>query len=601
MSASSQGRSMRADLPFILLLAVLQGWALYGLHHSIESHHWPATQPQWLLGLYALLVLIPLSLQLLFEHARKPALWVLVACLSALVFYFGWHHGSAVADPRADGFLRDGDCFPLGFILLVWWLHLLPFLQTRLVAGRWTGNYALLFAHAWRNIIGLAEAAVFTGLFWLILGLWQELFHMIGFDYFRDLFGEPIFVYPVTAVTVGCALHLIGSIDRLVSAVLEQILNLFKWLGTVAGVLLALFAVALIIKWPSLVFTGHRAIGAAWLLWLVAIMVLLLNAAFRNGAVEQPYPRQIATGLRFCIPLMMVVAITALYALVVRTQHYGLTVERVWAFVVAGETLIYSVGYSVAAARKGPWMAGIAGVNVTVAIALLLVMGLALTPVLSPYRLAANSQFHLALAGRYEPPQGAYGLTASPYGYLRFDAGEYGRRRLAELATLREGPDAERIRGLAAQAIARKTRWESPPVLDAAARVARLTIYPRGHQIEPDLAKTLQADWVNSEFSPYLMSNAGKSAAGVFADLDGDGVEEFILLTEAGGPVYRLHEGHWQRVADARQRRTRARSDRVPVAKGWEVLSADLAKGEFAVVPSQWKDLIIGAQAYRID
>ena len=43
-------------LPFILLAAVIQGWSLYGLHHSLEFHHWPATNQPWLMALYALVV-----------------------------------------------------------------------------------------------------------------------------------------------------------------------------------------------------------------------------------------------------------------------------------------------------------------------------------------------------------------------------------------------------------------------------------------------------------------------------------------------------------------------------------------------------------------
>jgi hypothetical protein len=110
--------------------------------------------------------------------------------------------------------------------------------------GSWAVDYPGLFAHAWRNIIALAEAALFTVLFWALLALWQILFVRLGFDFFRELFIKPWFFYPVTALTFGTALHLIGSIDRMVSAVLEQILNVFKWLAVIAGLLLALFSVA---------------------------------------------------------------------------------------------------------------------------------------------------------------------------------------------------------------------------------------------------------------------------------------------------------------------------------------------------------------------
>lgn len=107
----------------------------------------------------------------------------------------------------------------------------------------------------------------------------------------------------VGALRAGCALHLIGSIDGLVSAVLEQLLNVLKWLATVAGALLVLFTLALLTKLPGLVFSGRHAIGADWLLWLVAVIVLFLNAAYRDGRVDRPYPRWIAQAFRFAVPL----------------------------------------------------------------------------------------------------------------------------------------------------------------------------------------------------------------------------------------------------------------------------------------------------------
>jgi hypothetical protein len=41
-------------------------------------------------------------------------------------------------------------------------------------------QYRALFANAWRNKLMLAEAALFTGLFWLLLFLRQMLFHKLG-------------------------------------------------------------------------------------------------------------------------------------------------------------------------------------------------------------------------------------------------------------------------------------------------------------------------------------------------------------------------------------------------------------------------------------
>ena len=594
MNATSPGAMTRADLPAILILAVIQGWALYGLHHSISASVWPATQPAWLLALYAVAVFVPVTLQLLIEHLRKPAVWVIVAGVAIALFGFGWHHGEAVVDGRMDRFVSSGDNLPLALLLLVWWLCLLPFIQSRLARGVWTTDYPLLFKDAWRNVLGLAEAALFTGLLWLILGLWQALFHMLGIDFFQDLFAKPIFVYPVTAITFGCALHLIGSIDRFVSAVLEQVLNVMKWLAVVAGALLTVFTLALLVKLPHLVFSGERAIGATWLLWLVAVVVLFLNSAYRDGAVERVYPKAIALALRACVPLLTVIAVTALYALIVRSQHYGLTVQRVWAFVVAGAALIYSVGYSFAAFGKGRWLGGVARVNVAAALALIAAISAALTPALSPYRLAANSQLHLILEGKDPLPESRYAGETS-FAYLRFNAGQYGRSRLEQLANLQNHPAAERIRERAAQALGQRYPWDFAPLPDPRRLLAELSIYPAGRAVDAELADTLVAEWSKPQ-PPYSFMPDVEMMAGVFADLDGDGVEEFILLGAGGGTVYGSRSGRWTRIGRAYPMRTIQDPRRT-----WDRMHAGLASGAVSATVARWKDLSVGEQRFRID
>ena len=356
MEDSTHSSAAKNGLPLILLAAVVQGWALYWLHHAIKNHHWPATDQAWLIAFYALAVFVPVTLQLLAEHARAAALWRLVAILAVAYFGFGWHLGASVSAGGTDRF---------------------------------------------------AETQ-------------------------------------------------------------KQILNVLKWLGLLAGAILTCFTIALLFSLPGLVFTGHKAIGASWLLWLIAVTVLLLNAAFRDGSVSRPYPKWIAQFIRVVVPLTVIISLTALYSLLMRSQHYGLTVERVWAFVVAGAALLYSIGYSISAFGKGARLGGIARVNVIVAVALIAIIAAALTPLLSPYRLAANSQFRLVLANGPEAsedsgrPRSAYvGLT--PLQYLHFDSGKYGRAKLEELARVRTGLGAERIRLLAQEELARKERWESRP------------------------------------------------------------------------------------------------------------------------------------------
>jgi hypothetical protein len=607
LTPASPSSAAKAALPLILLAAVIQGWALYGLHHAIEYHHWPATESGWLVALYAVTLFVPITVQLLARYAHAAILWRFVAMLAVAFFYFGWHFGAHVLGGGASAYTADS-AWPLSLALLfgVLWLLVLPFAQSRLTTGHWASDYGALFTHAWHNKLMLAEAVLFTGLFWLLMFLWQMLFHLLKIDYFRELFKEPIFIYPVTALTFGCALHLIGSITQLTSIVLEQLLNVLKWLATLAAVILTLFTVALVLSLPGLVFTGQKAIGATWLLWLLAVMVLFLNAAYRDGRVLEPYPSWIARCLRAIVPLMVIIALTALYALIVRSRHYGLTVERVWAFVVASAALLYSVGYSMAAFRKGAWLGAISRVNISVAVALIVVIGAAMTPLLSPFRLAANSQFRLVqerglnaveAAGDKRIGIRAYGQN-SPLHYLRFDAGRYGQARLKELAESYDGPDQDTVRRSANAVLALKTRWEPVAPVDVREALGKLPVYPQGRTLDPGLIDKLVKDL--GQPGVLGLRDFSGQAAGIFIDLNGDSTEEFVFMMPPRGRVYENRQGKWQYRGDV------VDPSRLGVAGAGgggaaRSLIDDLTQGNVASTPSKWSDLLIGTHRYRMD
>ncbi len=594
MEGAPRPPAARPQFPVILIAAVAQGWALYGLHQAIKTQHWPATQPAWLLALYAVAVFAPLTVELLAEYTLHAALWRVVAILTGACFYFGWHQGAAIADSSVDRSF-DFEFFPFVFLLMILWLLVLPFLQSRLAERRWMPRYESLFASAWRNKLTLAEAALFTGGFWLLLSLWGQLFHLLTIDFFRDLFAKPLFVYPITCITFGVAVHLIGAIDRLTSVVLEQILNVLKWLALLAGIILALFTIALLLKLPGLVFTGQKAIGANWLLWLIAVVVLLLNAAYRDGRTVRPYPKWIGLFLRVVVPLAVIVALTALYALVIRSRQHGLTVERFWAFVVAGAALFYSVGYAVCAAGKRDWFAGISRVNTAAAIGLIAVLCAALTPVLSPYRLAANSQYRRALQqqGVNSVPDQAVisngGETS--FRYLRFHAGRYGRERLEELAKLQDRPNAELIRALAQQALDQKNRWGNQNTsVVARAFVDKLKLFPAGHVLDPGLAAAVAADLQKSAALELQQQNS--QAAGLFIDLKGDSQDEFVFLGRYNNFVYEKRADGWVRSGSLLS------STAFPLHGD---VVEQLDKGNFSAAVPGWRELHIGSHNYFVN
>lgn len=571
----------RRELGPILGAAVIQGWALYALHLSINNQHWPATSPGWLVAFYALALLLPLSFQLLVAHRRTALTWSLLGLFAIALFYFGWHHGVVATEYDAQGKPDLEGAVPLAPQLILLWLQLLPFVQCRLASGEWRPHYQQLFAFAWRNILTLGEAAVFTALFWALLFLWQGLFNMLGIGFFRELFSEPIFIYPVTSITFGIALYLIGSLARWTEVVLEQILSVLKWLAVVAVLLLTLFTAALLFKLPNLLFTGERAIGAAWLLWLVAVVALFINAAFRDGSLQRPYPGWIGNAMRLCMPLLVIIAITAAYSLYVRATHYGLTVSRVWAFVVAAAALAYAIGYSIAAAGKGRWMGNIESVNIAVSVGVIAIMALLLTPLLSPYRLSANSQYQQAQT--WQPSADSNGSDDSPLHYLRFDAGSYGRERLAELAS--GGNQSLKARALAMQK--QENRWSAQD-LPEPQWLNSLAVHPAGRSLDAALKEKLTADLADTNLDIYS-SRAASTHAGLMVDLNDDGMDEFVLFANTRGYVYQRVDTQWQHTGSMETRGSQQGTD-IPTA---------LTEGKFATEVVTWRDLKLGELHFR--
>src|SRR5688572_1023608 len=501
-----------------LLLAAVQGLILFRLHVAIETEHWPATDLRWLTFFYTSVVLVPVTVHLLSVHWRDRMLWIAVGVMVLVCAGIGWQFGTNVGTPQ-EGIVEGEAAWVLGLTLTLLWLLCMPFLRCRLELGRWRCGYDALFSTAWQNKLTLLEAALFTGAFWLLLGLWAVLFKTVGYDLFEDIFTDEAFVYPFTAITFGLSMHLVGSVEKLVSVAREQILGLLKWLAPVAVLILLLFTPTLLFKLPNLVFEGERAIGAAWLLWLTAVTVALLNAAYQNGAPEKPYPRWLGLALRFVVPLMPVVAAVAIYALIVRIGEYGVTVDRVYALIVAGAGLVYALGYAIAAVRPGPWMRGIERVNVVVALALIATLLLTFTPVLSPYRFAADSQAARVVTVRDEELEDVIRT-------LQFDAGAYGRRHVERFASLRGGEQEKETARLARSIRALAHRY-APAEVHPGDLPETLRVYPDGRTIDAALTRMISHD-LSTYAGARLTGADARDRALLFVDLDGDQVEEAV-------------------------------------------------------------------------
>ncbi len=255
-----------------LVLALIQALALWWLHQSIDSGAWPASAPGGLFAAYLVAVFLPLTLLVLWAHRHDRVLWVSGVAVAAFLAFTGYGSFGEISleEDRIAGFLLPW---------AVAWLIALPMLRARLETGRWRTPYPVLFRSAWRSYLTLAESALFTGAFWLLLLLWAALFETLGNDFFKTVFSDPRFVYPATTLAFATATQIIGSSDRFIDGVLDQLLGLMKWLLPLAGLIVIAFSLALLPKLPALLGSGERVINSAVLLALVAVTLLLFNAA----------------------------------------------------------------------------------------------------------------------------------------------------------------------------------------------------------------------------------------------------------------------------------------------------------------------------------
>ena len=534
-------------------LALLQAGALWGLHQSILKGLWPATAPGWLLPAYLVSVLLPLTLVVLAEHWRTRTLWIVAALLTGVCVLAG-HNIAAGVRISVNGV---DERYPAAFAgallpVVIAWLIALPWVRARLETGHWVPPYPELFRIVWRTCLSLAEAALFTLIFWALLALGAALLDTLGITVLKNWITDTRFAYPATTVSVAVAIHLIGRTDRLIDGVLQQLLGLMQWLLPLAGLIVIVFTLALLPRLPSLWVDGQRVMDSAWLLWLVAATVLLFNAAFSDGERPPVYGRWLALALRSVPPLLVVVAATALFSITLRVMDLGLTVPRYWALVTAMFALLYSAGYAAAALRPGPWLAGMAAVNVALGVALVAVVLLSLTPLANPLQLAIRSQTALAQSDDREARAGARAFLAF------------------------EGSAAERYR-----------TWRST-----------LTVMPGG-SIDAALEARLREQF---DEAPRLLAGPtnGPRPALLWLDMDSDGETDALLVTGArdyrlftrSGTDWVLHSGGWLREIPERGRGTTS----IPR----EAFNTALKDGDFGTLPPVVQELRAGAHRYQL-
>lgn len=560
-----------------LLIGLAQGLFLYFLYRAVEDKVWPATQGLLFapLLLVALATPIGLTLSLGAMPYRKALLWCAIAsAVLALLGFFDnwmswplWQSGAFgyAANDRPQ-IVPSPQLFVFGGGAL--------FIAHALVTGgiadrRFQASYATHFDVAWKLAVQLALAALFVGAFWLLLWLGAGLFNLIKLDFLEKLLGREWFAIPVLSLATAGALHLTDIRPALVQGARTLLLTLLSWLLPLITLIVAGFVV-------SLPFTG---LGALWnighatalLLAAAAALIVLINAAHQDGAAERMPPMILRLAGTVAAVLTVPLTVIAAYALFLRVQQYGWTVDRITVAATLMVALSYAGGYAHAALIKGGWLASLPRWNFAVSLLIIALVVLLFTPIGSPQRIAVNDQVARLRSG-------AISAAKFDFLYLREHGGRYGHRALQALAQDRDAVVERNARNALEYRVGPQ-RGLTPGLLED-----QIAVHPKGERLPSSFLKN---DWSKELWTPGCLTQFGARCDLVLIDLNGDQMREAIVIHGQAVQVFREEDRGWRAAGN------------FAIPQNCAPMLDALRRGDFRVVAPQhpWNDLeVAGAR-----
>ncbi|MBQ7221032.1 MAG: DUF4153 domain-containing protein [Synergistaceae bacterium] len=403
---------------------------------------------------------------------------------------------------------------------------IIPFFQCRIAAWSWKFPYSEIFFQFCRNLFLLFQAGIVIAVFWGLLVTASLLFDIVGLQNVPFLIFNPLTSVPLTSLTIAISIS--------VAIKHPGIDSLGRWILSVLAWLLPFFSVLSVMFILCLPFSGLRKLwdtGQASTLMLLLQFgtIILANAAWLDGTkpvFQNKYGNFLARLSLLCLP---VYTSLCLYSVGLRIQQYGLTTDRIQAMFLAITAGIWGLGYAGAVVFK-KWPGSIGRVNITSIIIMIILVVLMDSPLLDPYRLASENQYHRLMTGR---------INASDFDYVytRFNLGRYGNAVLGEL----EAGDSEQVkagikaaRSIQPEEYLRYTLTGIPPKLRRQAIISGAKVYPAGRELTAE-----QAEYFAEHWEYFKDVQRPQDLVFVFADVERSG-HDVIVLTEEGGLVYNV-------------------------------------------------------------
>ncbi|WP_018918772.1 DUF4153 domain-containing protein [Vreelandella zhanjiangensis] len=440
----------------LIVLAVMQGVALLALHLAIDHEHWVTADLRWLKALYTVTLALP-AFYLISMERLHDRLNFLPLLLAPLLFWLGWHLGWAEQTPEqpwARHQFTFAFCVAVGVALFI----LALFFRSSAASRTWPTAYSPLLNYSWEFVLTLAQLALFIGVFWGLLWLGAALFAAIGLGFFETLFSEPMFIYPATWLVMGLTLVMIRNRFRLIQSVRQMGEALIK-------ALLPLVALIILLFFAVLPFTGVQPVwdtgrASSILMALMLTLLLFFNVVFHQTHGPSPYPTWLRRVILLAVVLLPVGSVLAAWALWLRVDQYGLSLDRLWAALLQALTAAFTLSYSVLLLwRRRAALPTLQRANVGLALLVAIVLIVVNTPLADMRQWVAEHQVKRLLDGR---------TTAEAFDvdYLRFQLGQPGALALQTLAESELAQSQPELARRIELSLKQTERWSQEPLVD---------------------------------------------------------------------------------------------------------------------------------------
>ena len=480
----------------------------------------------------SIIVIIPITLWLSQDHwGRRLARFIsgLFIALVLLRLYWLWS-----MMPASDAVIPAAVSNTSFVALCIAAFFILPYFQCRIASWSWHIPYSEIFFQFCRNVFLLFQAAVATGLFWLLLHISARLFEITGFKALSVYISDPLVFCILTSFIVAVSITL-GLKRPGIDSVGRWILSILAWL-------LPPFAVVSILFICYLPFSGLKPLldtgQASTLMLLLQIsLICLANAAWLDGS-RIPFAISINMAAKAGLLTLPFYSALCIYSLGLRIGQYGWSVDRIEAAAMLAIIGIWGIGYAVMIIVK-KWPNTIGKINLVVILIFCALITLMNTPALDPRRLTANNQVARLKDGTIKP-------FDFDFRYMRFNLGRYGYEALLSLKELEGSANAARISMKAEEALKMKPEERAfpriPTKIERELALASADIIPDGQRISEKIIGQIVDKWGKDELL-FLQGEMDFKFSFILGDFVGEKASndnDLIFVTPSGMVLYEI-------------------------------------------------------------